>query len=100
MPARPAAPERPPATEAGTGDDDPPNWPDEAAESSFLAETKTHGAPAAAVQPREEARHEPLPKLDECVQRVPADAREALEELFRARFVSVKRVPESALKRG
>lgn len=85
--------------EAGTGDDEPPNWPDEAAESAFLAETKSPGEPAAPAPPTENAR-QPLPSLDECVQRVPADAREALEELFRARFVHVRRVPASALKRG
>ncbi|MFI5335641.1 MAG: hypothetical protein ACHQ5A_02580 [Opitutales bacterium] len=40
----------------------------------------------------------PLPALDGLVQRIPAEAREVMEELFRAKFVTVKRVPRSALK--
>lgn len=40
----------------------------------------------------------PLPSLDELVQRIPAAAREALDELFRARFVGVKRIEKSVLK--
>jgi hypothetical protein len=39
-----------------------------------------------------------LPKLDELVERIPAGVREAMEDLFRARFVAVKRVPRKALK--
>ena len=40
----------------------------------------------------------PLPPLEDLVQRIPAPARELMEELFRARFVAVKRLPKSALK--
>jgi hypothetical protein len=32
------------------------------------------------------------------VNRIPAPARDLLEELFRAKFITVKRVPKSALK--
>jgi len=39
-----------------------------------------------------------LPPMEDLVKRIPAAARELLEELFRARFVTVKRVPKSALK--
>lgn len=39
-----------------------------------------------------------LPPLEDLVKRIPAPARDLLEELFRARFVTVKRVPSSALK--
>ncbi len=48
------------------------------------------------VELREDAL--PLPKLEDLVQKLPADTREVLEDLFRVRFVSVKRVPKSALK--
>lgn len=41
---------------------------------------------------------EPLPPLDQMVERIPAEVRATLEELFRARFVKVVKVPESALK--
>jgi hypothetical protein len=36
--------------------------------------------------------------MDDLIQRIPAPARAAIDELFRARFVTVKRVPKSALK--
>lgn len=39
-----------------------------------------------------------LPPLEDLVKRIPAPAREVLEELFRPRFVTVKRFPLSALK--
>jgi hypothetical protein len=39
-----------------------------------------------------------LPPLEDLVKRIPAPAREVLEELFRPRFVTVKRFPQSALK--
>lgn len=39
-----------------------------------------------------------LPPMEDLVKRIPAPAREVLEELFRARFVTVKRIPKSALK--
>ncbi len=39
-----------------------------------------------------------LPPMEDLVKRIPALAREAIEELFRARFVTVKRIPQSALK--
>lgn len=95
-----------PITEAVTSssDDDapPPTWPDEAAESEFRAEARDRGEPVRVARESEEAADEPetdaLPKLDELVARIPAGVREALEDLFRARFVAVKRVPKKALK--
>lgn len=39
-----------------------------------------------------------LPPMEDLVKRIPVPARAALEELFRARFVTVKRIPLSALK--
>ncbi|MDI1319295.1 MAG: hypothetical protein PSW75_03755 [bacterium] len=39
-----------------------------------------------------------LPPMEDLVKRIPAPARELMEELFRARFVTVKRMPKSALK--
>ena len=39
-----------------------------------------------------------LPPMEDLVKRIPAPARAAMEELFRARFVTVKRIPQSALK--
>ena len=39
----------------------------------------------------------PLPELDELLARLPAEVREATEELLRVRFVAVKKVPKQAL---
>lgn len=35
----------------------------------------------------------PLPKLDDLVARIPAPVRETLDELFRAKFIAVRRYP-------
>ena len=79
-----------------------PLWPDETAESAFLAEARARGEPVLPAKSKEEVAEEPvaksLPALDELVQRIPPDVREALDDLFRARFVAVKRVPKGALK--
>jgi len=39
------------------------------------------------------AKSTPLPELDALVARLPAELREAMEDLLRVRFVAVKRVP-------
>jgi hypothetical protein len=39
-----------------------------------------------------------LPPMEDLVKRSPAPARAALDEFFRANFVTVKRLPQSALK--
>ena len=39
-----------------------------------------------------------LPPLEELVQRIPAETRDLLDELFRARFTTVRRVRKSDLK--
>lgn len=83
---------------------DEPMWPDDAAESAFLAEAqergevvsrplKTNDSDAA-----DDADPKALPPLEQLVQRIPAEVRETLDDLFRARFVAVKRVPKKVLK--
>lgn len=75
---------------------------DEAAESAFLAEARERGEPVSAPKSNDDAPDEsdtkPLPALHELVERIPPEVRETLEDLFRARFVTVKRVPKRALK--
>ena len=79
--------------------------PSETEEAAFLAEQRE--AEAAFTSPRvaqkrqadsEPDSAEPLPPLEDLVNRIPTPARDLLEELFRAKFVTVKRVPRSALK--
>jgi hypothetical protein len=88
--------------EAVTLEDDTPSfWPDAAAEEMYLVEQKSQnrtvvppaGAPEETVEPSS-----PLPPLDELVKRIPGPVRETLDELFRAKFVKVQRVPKSALR--
>ncbi len=78
------------------------SWPDDSAESSFLAEARERGEPIASAKAKDEIADETdaksLPPLSELVNRIPAEVRETLEDLFRARFVTVKRVPKRALK--
>jgi len=99
-PAEAGAPrfEEPPAA----GDDEMPAGPSEAEESAFLAEARERGEtprPVTVDTPEEpEPPAKTLPPLSELVGRIPAEVRDTLEELFRARFVSVKRVPRKALK--
>jgi hypothetical protein len=67
----------------------------------MVSELRARGefiAPSAAREVVEEADAGPLPPLDQLVQKIPAELRETLDELFRARFVTVKRVPKNALK--
>jgi len=81
---------------------------DDAAEAAFLADARDRGdgvpfAPLVAKagpEPREEEAEEriPLPALAERVARIPAGVRETLEELYRAKFIAVRRVPAKALK--
>jgi hypothetical protein len=77
-------------------------WPDAAAEATFLAEARERGEVPVAATAREEIAEETdgraLPALDTLVQRIPPEVREALDDLFRARFVRVTRLPRKALK--
>ena len=78
-----------------------PSWPDESAEAAFLGEARERGevvVPKKAEDVAEETTAKPLPALDALVERIPAEVRDVLEDLFRAKFVAVKRVPKKALK--
>jgi hypothetical protein len=77
-------------------------WPDEAAEAAFLAEARDRGEPVrtapASVATAEENGTKELPRLDDLVKRIPPEARELLDDLFRARFTAVRRVKKTDLK--
>ena len=96
--------EAPPAGEAAPPGEPDPTWPDESAEAQFLAEARERGepvpAPATPAAEPEAAEPEPsgpAPELDELVGRLPPAVRETLDELFRARFVRVTRLPRKTL---
>jgi hypothetical protein len=73
-------------------------WPDEADETAFLSEASARGEPQAPVADRMAAPTvgARLPPLDELVEKVPADVRAILDDLFRAKFTTVRRYPGSA----
>ena len=87
-------------------DDEGPAWPDEASESAMRVEISERGETlsskaareAAEIANEEAAEKKNLPKLDDLVERIPADVRDTLEELFRVKFVKVARSPKKALK--
>lgn len=78
------------------------SWSDETAEAEFLAEARDRGEiskpKVAEIEPTDEREAKPLPTIEELVERIPAGVRDMLEDLFRAKFVNVQRVPKRALK--
>jgi hypothetical protein len=94
--------------------DESPRWPDETSESAFLAEQGSGGAAATAgtqravFTPKKNSEGSEagaaadvpavLPPLQSLVDRISESTRETLEDLFRARFVSVKQIQKDALK--
>jgi hypothetical protein len=75
----------------------------ESAESEFLAEARSRGEPLSPTKTSsravaEEVDSKSLPAMEDLVKRIPPDIRTILEELFRAKFISVRKLPKSALK--
>ncbi len=89
------------AVAAPSGDTDEPSMPGEDTERAMLAELRERGeAPVRTKPVSAESDEKPvrLPPLDELVKRIPPNVRETLDELFRARFTGVRKVPADALK--
>jgi hypothetical protein len=104
--APPSAETSPPGEAAPSGEPDAV-WPDESAEAQFLGEARERGeavpappTPAAEPDAPEAEPAGPAPELDELVGRLPPAVRETLDELFRARFVRVTRLPRKTLAAG
>ncbi len=91
------------SAEGNAFDSDSPRWPDENEESSFISEQRAAGIPLVASSPKlaeeNELDRQPLPKLDDLIARIPANVQQVLEDLFRAKFNAVRRVPVAALKK-
>jgi hypothetical protein len=96
-----AEPVAAPVMAAVPAEDDAP-WPvDESSEAAFRAEARARGEPVASPElpaAEEEPPKASLPPLEKLVSQIPGEVREMLEDLFRARFVSVKHIPKKALK--
>lgn len=98
---------------AGAGFEDGPSLHELEAQMGDEVSTRDTGAAAAASRRGAKARPGaeedgdedaasggkagPLPELDTLVARLSPEVRETLEELFRARFVSVKKLPKRVL---
>ena len=71
-------------------------------EAAMLSQDRTseqfYASPPTAENIEPESADTALPPMEDLVKRIPAPARELIEELFRARFVTVKRMPMTALK--
>jgi hypothetical protein len=82
--------------------DGPAAWPDDAAESSFIAEAKGRGEPVKATVATAEIIDEKdtksLPPMADLLKRLSPDIRETLDELFRAKFTTVRRTPKKWFK--
>lgn len=90
-----------PAVAVPPVDTDEPSMPGEEAERAMLAELRERGeAPVRAKALSADADEKPvrLPPLDELVKRIPSNVRDTLDELFRARFTGVRKIPADALK--
>ena len=89
-------------TESSTEATDGANWPDESAELEYLSEARERGETVAVPKGKEEREEEvdakALPTLNELVERIPPDVRDLLDDLFRAMFTTVRRIPRKALK--
>jgi hypothetical protein len=88
-------------SEVAAVDESAPVGPSADEEAAFLAENRTsesfyaQGPAAGAVETEPTGA---LPPMEDLVKRIPAPARELMEELFRARFITVRRVPARDLK--
>ena len=79
---------------------DAPAGPSSEEESAFLAQEREVGIVTPALMHTESAPEEKgdLPPMEDLVNRIPAPARALMDELFRTRFVTVRRIPTSDLK--
>jgi len=97
-----AVPEAPEEDSAeAVEDESAPVGPSADEEADYLAEQKFAPASIAPTPPADDdaAEKGDLPGMDELVKRVPAAVLTMMDELFRAKFVKVQRVPKRALKR-
>jgi hypothetical protein len=80
----PSAPAHEVVPVAESFDPEDARWPDDAVKT-----------PPPAIAPENKA---PLPSLESLLARLPAETRETLDDLFRAKFTGVRHVPGRVLK--
>jgi hypothetical protein len=79
---------------------DAPAGPSSDEEAAFLAQEREMGIVTPTLMHAESPPVEKgdLPPMEDLVKRIPMPTRDLMEELFRAKFITVKRIPQSALK--
>lgn len=95
-----------PAVEDDDESDDPAPWMDAEREAAMQAAMEVEAAERSAkskpsrrqVEAAETLDGGPLPSLEDLIAKVPAELQEKMDELFRAKFQTVKRVPPAVLK--
>jgi hypothetical protein len=91
-----AAPVMSPAAERPADEEEPAPWPEGSTAvpvSRDIPPADSLAAPAAPGRPESS-----LPDLETLVKRIPPEVREALDDLFRVKFVNVQSLPASTLK--
>lgn len=80
-------------------------WPDEMAEAAFMAEARERGEVTTSTAQRVQVKDESgegetkdLPSLESLVGRLSPEVRETLDDLFRAKFTAVRRLPKKSFK--
>lgn len=95
------------APEPESDEDESAPWMDAEREAAMQAAMEVEDAERAAKKSKPTRRQTeaaetldggPLPELDEMIAKVPQDLQEKLDDLFRAKFQTVKRVPAAVLK--
>lgn len=67
-------------------------------QSPAASPSARRSAAAAAEDEDGDGKTTALPEIDALVARLPAEVRETLDELFRARFIAVKKLPKKLLQ--
>lgn len=92
----------PSATDEEAEEDSAPVGPGADEEAAFLAGDGADPMVAGMIEPpvstAEEESTNGLPALEELVKRIPAEVLGTMDELFRAKFATVQRVPKKSLK--
>jgi hypothetical protein len=87
--------------DTSAADQSAPVGPSAEEEAAFLSAERESGGGVPVPVPvavNTDDEKDELPPMEDLVKRIPAPARELIENLFRARFVTVKRLPKTALK--
>ncbi len=96
-----------PQPETDDDDDESAPWMDAEREAAMQAAMEVEDAERAAKKSKPTRRQTeaaetldggPLPELEDMIAKVPQDLQEKLDDLFRAKFQTVKRVPAAVLK--